>query len=327
MEKRSRGDKLPNNFVKTAILLYLSDSERSASEIRDYLKLVHNIKEPKGVRVHLAKLYDEEYLDKKVKRGIGSYYTWKESVESFQKIISFLSSNSKLIRMVEIQNMKFRDFGPVKFELKSSWQKTLDEEELEMPQPFRMGMLNEMQYLSKLSDLSQSFDTSRFWYNTEYTRKFLNKKTLKYCINNAFQKCRNDEKILEEYKEYKQVGINLTKKRFRFNCFCNYNDDSLVAMMFHSYTLVSHMVNLDKNYRQYMMEPMPNNESIFRMVLTDLFYREYPALENEYFRKSKFIERKTRDGKFNGLDMHFSCSLGEIAEEIIEEKYPLGVMF
>ena len=69
MEKRGRGDKLPNNFVKTAILLHLADSERSASEIRDYLKLVHNIKEPKGVRVHLAKLYDEEYLDKKVKRG------------------------------------------------------------------------------------------------------------------------------------------------------------------------------------------------------------------------------------------------------------------
>ena len=72
MEKRGRGGKLPNNFVKTAILIYLTDWQRSASEIRDYLKLVHNIKEPRGVRLHLAKLYDEGYLEKK-----GRKRSWK----------------------------------------------------------------------------------------------------------------------------------------------------------------------------------------------------------------------------------------------------------
>ncbi|MDH5431652.1 MAG: winged helix-turn-helix domain-containing protein [Nitrosopumilus sp.] len=323
MEKRNRGEKLPNNFVKTAILLYLTDSEKSASEIRDYLKVIHNIKEPKGVRVHLAKLYDEGYLDKKVKKGIGSYYTWKESVESFQKIISFLSTHSQLIRQVEIQNLKYRDYNSVKVKLKSKWQRKLKTEELEMPYPFKYGRGHEMRYLSKLSDLTQPFDTSRFWYNTEYTRKFLNKKTLRYCIHIAYQKCKNDEKVLEKYKEY---GAKLRKYRFRHNCFYQYNDDSLVAMMFHSYTLVSHMVNLEQNYRQYMIGSNAGDEFIFRMVMTDLFYREYPALEMEYFKKVEFIERRLKNGKFDGLDMHFSCSLGDIAEEIMKEKHPEGLM-
>ena len=217
MEKRGRGEKLPNNFVKTAILLYLADSKRSASEIRDYLKIVHNVKEPKGVRVHLAKLYDEEYLDKKVKRGIGSYYTWKETVESFQKIISFLSTNSQLIRMVEIENIKFRDYNSEHLE------------EDEMPIQFKFGRGNEMRYLSKLTNLEHPFDTSRFWYNTEYTRKFINKKTLRYCINMAYKKCKSDGKVLQQYKEWRG---RLTKWRFRYDCFYKYNDESLVAMMF-----------------------------------------------------------------------------------------------
>jgi len=311
MEKRTRGKKLPNNFVKTAILLYLVDSEKSASEIRDYLKFVHNIKEPRGVRLHLTKLYDDGYLDKKVKKGIAGYYTWKESVESFQKIISFLSTHSQLIRQVEIQNIKYRDYDSEYLE------------EDEMPIQFKYGRGNEMQYLSKLTDLTQPFDTSRFWYDTEYTRKFLNKKTLRYCLNIAYQKCKTDEKVLEDFKEY---GGKLKKDRFRYNCFHRYNDDSLVAMMFHSYTLVAHMVNLEKNYQEYMIGPNEGSEFIFRMVLTDLHYREYPGLEMEYFWKKEFIERKTKDGKFDGLDMHFSCSLGDIAEEIIEDKHPEGLM-
>ena len=86
------------------------------------------------------------------------------------------------------------------------------------------------------------------------------------------------------------------------------------------------MVNLENNYQEYVIGPNAGDEFIFRMVLTDLFYREYPALEMEYFRKIKFIERKTKNGKFDGLDMHFSCSLGDIAEEIMEEKHPEGLM-
>ena len=244
-------------------------------------------------------------------------------MESFQKILSFLSTNSRLIREVEIQNIKYRDHHSVKVELKPSAQKKLGVEELEMPYPFKFGRGNEMRYLSKLTDLSHPFDTSRFWYNTEYTRKFLNKKTLRYCLNIAYQKCKNDEKVLKKYREY---GGKLTKSRFHHNCFHRYNDDSVIAMMFHSYTLVAHMVNLEKNYRQYIIGPNAGDEFIFRMVLTDLFYREYPALEMEYFRKIEFIERNTKDGKFDGLDMHFSCSLGEISEEIMEEKHPEGLM-
>ena len=42
--------------------------------------------------------------------------------------------------------------------------------------------------------------------------------------------------------------------------------------------------------------------------------------------KKYLLNKKTKDGKFDGLDMHFSCSLGDIAEEIIEDKHPEGLM-
>ena len=160
------------------------------------MEVVFNVKETRGIRGHLSWLVDNNYLEKRVKSGIGSYFKWKKSPESFKKIVLFLERNDLSLRKVEIQNAKFIDFDSVKVKVPKRLQKKLKMMELELPNPLPRGV--EISYHSRLSDFEKDIDVARYWYNTEYTESFLNKETIKFFVNKSYN-CFLSNKELQSY--------------------------------------------------------------------------------------------------------------------------------
>ena len=301
---RGPGDKFPKNFVKTAILRFTADIERSATEIYDYMELVFHVTESKGIRVHLGWLVDNGFLEKRVKPGVGSYFKWKKSFESFRKIVIFLEDNSIRVRQVEVQNSKFRNFDSMKIKVPRKLQKKLKTKELEFPYPLPMGV--ELGYQSRLADFDKEIDIARYWYNTEYTESFLNKKTLNYFLNKAYQLFQNDEE-LEQY--YKQHGVKVKKQDFRGITFYIYDDETIVTLLYHSPSLVLHVIDLENRYKRYEKDLYGVHDFIFEMVLKDLMERAFMPHRTPTGIASGFEKVYAKDGRYAGLDMRLVSAL------------------
>ena len=164
---------MPKNYVKTSIVLFIGQDKKLTAEIRDYLKKIHYISEPRGVRLHLEHLCTEHILDKTVQNGIGTHYFWKKDVESFKKIINMFSQNNEMVR----------DILKQKFALKKIHNKSARQYETNL--------------LQRIKDTSIPFDTTEFWYNTKYTEYFIKNSVLECFINKAYQKCILDSEFVD----------------------------------------------------------------------------------------------------------------------------------
>ncbi len=304
MQIRKRGAKLPTNFIKIAILLFTADAKKSSTEIREQLKQVHNVKEPRGIRKHLAHLYDKEFLDKTVEIGIGSYYTWKKSFSSFKKIVNFLTENSDVVQQVEIENNKDKEAMDIMLDPPSKFIKPLTAKELSLP--FEQRYISEIAYQIDLKDKNTLFDGMRYWFNTNYTISMINQKFVKYFIDKAHKKSVIDFQVSKFYRE--EMHVKITKKIFKSKCLSSLNEKSLVILMRHSPSLVLYVINLEKTFQNKMIE-QDYSDKIFPIVIKDMFSKRfYPhEAENKDYGFKKLV---TKDGTFNGLSVFFECNLG-----------------
>jgi len=303
-DRRNPGDKFPKNFVKIAILRYVSDVERSATEIYDYMEVVFNVKETRGIRGHLSWLVDDNYLEKRVKSGIGSYFKWKKTLESFKKIVLFLETNDLSLRKVEIQNAKFIDFDSVKVKVPKRLQKKLKTKELKFPYHLPIG--SEMNYLDTLSNFEKPIDIARYWYNTEYTESFLNKKTIAHFLNKSYKLFLKDKEVQSHSKQY---HFKMDKHYFRHITFFKYDDEVIVTLLHYSPSLVLHMIDLDNKYKKYAKEPIILRDFVFEMVLKDLEERAFIPLRMPTTIARGFKKVFAKDGRFAGLDMRLVSAL------------------
>src|SRR2546422_6980461 len=106
---RERGSKYPTNFVKIAIVLFIGDHSKSTSEILDYLRTVHGVSEPRGVRAHLSKLIENDILTKVAKKGLESYYSWNKTLDAFKQILKLIYDNIDLVKIIQNKNGKKRE--------------------------------------------------------------------------------------------------------------------------------------------------------------------------------------------------------------------------
>lgn len=155
---RERGDKLPTNYVKLAILLYLTDTSKSTSEIREFLKDLVGITERRNIQKHLSELFDDKIITKVVKQGIGSYYEWSNDISSFKKIINLISNNAEAIKEIQEGRLK------------------------------KIESYAKVAYLDTLSTIKKPFDPTRFWYHTNYAVSFFNEKTISILIDSTYKK-------------------------------------------------------------------------------------------------------------------------------------------
>lgn len=158
MEKRTRGERYSKYLIKIAILVYLRDNVRSASDIHDFLKKYYGLTETKNVKIHLTKLHDSGILHKTMKYGIGSYYKWNHTLDAFKKIVNIFSDNDESTRLVYYKLFNKYSFNITQFHVETL---TLPKEKL---------------------------DLSRLWYYTNYGQSFLNKKTVSSSIHHAYKK-------------------------------------------------------------------------------------------------------------------------------------------
>jgi len=175
VKTRKRGNKLPNSYAKIVILLYIGDEKKSQSEIIGYLNQVYGISERKGIRLHLAKLCEDGYLEEEFRSGIAKYYWWRKSVNSFKKIIELISQNANMVLEIRDQS----NSEPKKEKSKAR----------------------------KLSE-TYEFDPTKYWYSTNYAKSFFNESTLKSCLEEAYKNYSTEKgKYPLDESEFKTVVL------------------------------------------------------------------------------------------------------------------------
>lgn len=235
MVKRRRGEKLPKNYVKIAILLYVGDERKSSLEIREYLKDVHSVSERKGIQLHLSKLCEEGYLEGETKAGIAAYYQWKKSTESFKKIIELISENADMVRKIILEKSKV--IPP----------KTITEK-------FQIKKLFE----------TYNVDPTQFWYNTKYAKSFFTEDVLNDLLDKSY----------DDYSTNKGT-YPLNKSEFRIVVLENTNTQAIITLMHYSPNLVKYIIDLPNLYQKKTRNLKEKENRIFYTVLDDIIHGNY----------------------------------------------------
>lgn len=235
VKNRGRGEKLPKNYVKIAILHFVRDKKKSRSEIRDYLKKNLGVSEPRGVRSHLSKLCQDEYLEGNVKPGIGSYYQWKKTVESFKKIIEFISTNSDIAKKIII-------------------------EKSQVSQPLKTEGNLQPKKLFEIFDV----DSIEFWYNTKYAKSFFTEEIVNNLLKESF----------EDYSKNKGT-YSLNKLEFRTVVLENIDTRSIVILMHYSPNLVRYIIDLPNLYKNKTRNLKEKDSRIFFTIFDDIINKNY----------------------------------------------------
>ena len=231
-------------------ILLLRDCQKTTTEIREHLKERFGITEPRGIRLHLEQLCQKDILEKDIKNGIGTSYFWKNSPESFGKITNMISENSETVREI----LRGRKLSL----------KTRGDTELK----------------KRLEDTSIAFDATAFWYNTEYTKSFLTKSTLKHFIDTAYQKCRHERLFLDYCR---QAGSSPTMKLFRLVLLENNDNETLLLLMRYSPSLVRYIVNLGENCMERLGSLDQRKDVIFQMMVKDMMMTHYAPHGGGFF--------------------------------------------
>ena len=268
---RKRGERLPDNYVKIAILLFIGDDKKAQFEIKEYLKQVHGIAEKKGIRLHLSKLCQDEYLQEESEPGKPKYYQWKKSVNSFKKIIELISKNAEIVKssIIEIKNLNKTKTITKAFQIKK---------------------------LSRTED----FDPTKYWYNTNYAKSFFNESTLKSCLEEAYKNYSTEKgKYPLDESEFKTVVLE------------NNDIKTIVTLMHYSPNLVNYIIDLAKSYKQKIEDLDKKENKIFLTILDDIIHGNYfYHVKGWHFTPEPNIETiSSKD--FKGLRLEFRCSLAD----------------
>ena len=92
LPKRSKNNKYPVGYSKTQILLYICQyGKTETSEIIDYLREKHDIKETQGIRKHLKDLEEKEKIIKRKSLGKGKTDYWyiRPGITNFEKVFKW----------------------------------------------------------------------------------------------------------------------------------------------------------------------------------------------------------------------------------------------
>jgi hypothetical protein len=247
--KRGIGKKQPTNMTRLQILFFLRQGQKTTTEIREYLKDTSGITEPKGVRLHLARLYDDGYLSKKSKIGIGVVWEWKKTHTSFKKIVNlFYEKFETIYDMINEEPVEFRG-SEIAFE-------------------------NQLVIAKFVKSFSPVYHVTLRWYKTNYTKSFLNEKTIEYFVNDAYDKVKKSPKMKNISKiEFEKIPRTI-----------------LVKLMYYSPTLVQYIVNLDEKSKQLIQNYdkkillSGTKKDIILMPIKDIFiehhehHGNYPSL-------------------------------------------------
>lgn len=264
---RKRGERLPDNYVKIAILLFIGDDKRAQFEIKEYLKQVHGIAEKKGIRLHLSKLCQDEYLQEESEPGKPKYYQWKKSVNSFKKIIELISKNAEIVKssIIEIKNFN------------------------------KTKTITEAFQIKKLSR-TKDFDPTIYWYNTKYAKNFLNEEILNNLLETAYKEyLKNIEVNPLEQSVFKTVVLE------------NIDTKSILTLMHYSPNLVKYLIDLPINYKQKTGNLEEKENRIFFQVLDDRIHGNYSGHVKgwHFIPEPKIIKIDRKD--FKGVRLEFAC--------------------
>lgn len=264
---RKRGEKLAKNYVKIAILLFIGDEKKSGSDIKDFLKQIHGITEPKGIRVHLAKLCESEYLEEEFEPGIAKYYQWKKSIKSFKKIIELISENADIVKDIILKKLNF-----IK------------------PKSITQGI-----QIKKLLE-TKDFDPTKYWYNTKYAKNFLNEEILNNLLETAYK----------EYSKNMRT-YPLEQSVFRTIVLENIDTKSILTLMHYSPNLVKYLIDLPINYKQKTRNLKEKENRIFFQVLDDRIHGNYSGHVKglHFIPEPKIIKIDRKD--FKGVRLEFAC--------------------
>ena len=271
VKNRKRGEKLPKNYIKIVILLFVGDKKKSRSEIRDYLKKNLGISEPRGVRSHLSKLCQDGYLEGYVEPGIGSYYQWKKNLESFKKIIEFISTNSDIAKKIIIDKPQ-------------------------VSQPIKSGGKLQPRKLFETYDV----DPIELWYNTKYAKSFFTGEV----VNNLL------EEAYEDYSKNKGT-YSLNKSEFRTVVLENIDTKSIVTLMHYSPNLVRYIIDLPNLYKNKTRNLKEKENRIFFQVLDDHIHGNYSShVGGWHFIPEPKINKIDRKD-FKGVRLEFGCGFAD----------------
>lgn len=279
---RERGDKLPTNFVKLAILLYLTDTSKSTSEIREFLKELVGITERRNIQKHLSELYDDKVITKVVKQGIGSYYQWNNDISSFKKIINWISNNSEAVK--EIQDNRMKKVG--------SYDKVTQ---------YHLDTLT--------TPIKRPFDPTRFWYHTNYAVSFFNEKTISTLIDHTYKKYLSKKPTkpfdLEQFEIIVLEGIDR---------------ESLVVLMHYSPNLVRYLLNLDIHYVEKLSNLKIREDLIKHIVLNDALFGHFPDHSGAIIFGNGFNLSKEYDNKqkLQSIKLELYCNFPKPKPRIID---------
>ena len=283
---RTRGKKMPKNYIKTSIVLFLSQGSKSTTEIREYLKAVHHIAESRGVRLHLERLCNEGILEKTVRNGIGTCYFWKKDLESFRKIINMISKNHEIIR--DILRERYRS-------------KTI-----------KKKTRYDLNLLKRIHDDSVPFDTVSFWYNTDYAKSFVTNDTIEYFVNMAYKKCSQN---ISYVKYFSYIGIKPTYNDFRAIFLENNDTDTLRILMRYSPSLVLHIVNLQDSFQTRVDNLDERKDLIFQMIVKDNLMRHYKSHGGGIFPVANIDKILDKKGNSERVDASISYSFYDEGRE------------
>lgn len=255
--KRTQGEKLPTNYVKSIIMLFVSDEIKSTIEIKNYLKDNYKISESRGIKKHLSELEEMELLDKEFKNGITNQYFWKKNPTSFRKIITFLEDNIEIIKQILFENLKEN----------------------------RIADLGEKMYLSALlKKPEKSFDITRYWFATQYCKSFFNVEFVESQMEKAFADYRPPEN-----------GYKLNKENFKHIVLDNVSFDGIVTMMHHSPSLVRYLLDLQTRHEEKTKDLSQARQIVPLLVMRDMLVEKYPAHAATGFVNTIFVkERKSK---------------------------------
>ena len=275
--KRSKGEKLPTNLIKIAIVLFLRDKKKTTSEIRDYLGRQFGITEPKGIRMHLQWLHHKgKILDKFGKKGLDTTWEWKKTLESFKKIVNFLHSNSEIVK-------KLVEFNPI-----DGIEEHLPEEDKTKVTTFFQSMTPE-------------FKVERYWYNTKYARSFFNKNIIRHFVHHTYEDHRQElEPQFINEDELKAITFPIPR-----------TDDFIVTLMHYSPSLVRYIINLEDHLSEIIKAKRTHEtSSIFLMILKDIVVDR--QISHGGTSSTQYgIQRTTSDSDVKGLKISLECLLHE----------------
>lgn len=255
--KRSQGEKLPTNYVKSIIMLFVSDKTKSTTEIRNYLKDNYKISESRGIKKHLSELEDMGLLDKDFKNGITNQYFWKKDSTAFRKIVAFFEENIEMIKQILFENLKEN----------------------------RVADLGEKMYLKTLSKKpGKSFDITRYWYKTEYAKSFFNVEFVESQVDEAFASYKPPENA---YK--------LSKENFKHIILDGITPSGVVTLMHHSPSLVRYLLDLQTRHEEKTKDPSRAKQIIPVLVMRDELVEDYPKHAATGFLNTILVkERKSK---------------------------------